>query len=229
MAVITSRKKQCANDISKVQEDDLTSDEDDHSLSEDDDDSVSTATTGHSEGGSDESRSTREEASSCRDVGSLVLNAHGSLDNLKHLARDIPDVQKMQYLSFHSKPKCGDILQSHSVTKKGKTWSVKFQQRWLDQFSWLSYSSILAGGICRYCTLFPEQPRRGGSQGAKPGVLVLSAYQKPYSKALGKDGILICHEKSAMHQRASELADLFKQNFKNPAKRIDSRLIFPIC
>ena len=28
-----------------------------------------------------------------------------------------------------------------------------------------------------------------------------------------------------MHQRALELADLFKQNFKNPAKRIDSRLM----
>ena len=62
----------------------------------------------------------------------------------------------------------------------------------------------------------------GGSQGAKPGVLVLSAYQKPYTKAVG---ILVSHEKSAMHQHAAEQADFFKQNFRNPAKRIDSRLM----
>ena len=30
---------------------------------------------------------------------------------------------------------------------------------------------------------------KGGSQGEHPGVLVLSSYQKPYTKALGKDGI----------------------------------------
>ena len=114
------------------------------------------------------------------------------------------------YNILHSTSK--DVLQSHSVTKKGKTWSVKFQQKWLDQFPWLSYSSVLAGGICRYCILFPEQLRRGGSQGAKPGVLVLSAYQKPYTKALGKDGILVSHEKSAMHQHAAEQADFFKKS-----------------
>ena len=55
----------------------------------------------------------------------------------------------------------------------------------MDQFPWLSYSSILDGGICKHCILFPEQPKRGGSQGAIPGVLVLAVYQSPYNKALG--------------------------------------------
>ena len=144
---------------------------------------------------------------------------------LRQLARVIPDDQRMQYLAFHYKPTALDILYSHSVTKRGKIWSVKFQHKWLEKFPWLSYSSVVAGGLCRYCTLFPEQPRRGDSQGAKPGVLVLFPYQKPYTKALGKDGILVCHEKSAMHQHAAEQADLFKHNFRNPDQRIDSRLI----
>ncbi len=47
----------------------------------------------------------------------------------------------------------------------------------------------------------------GGSQGGKPGVLVISAYQKPYTKALGKDGILVCHEQSLMHRHDTEKAD----------------------
>ena len=72
----------------------------------------------------------------------------------------------------------------------------------------------LQGGLCRYCILFPERPDRGGKQGANPGVLVLLPYQKPYTKALGKDGILICHEKSAMHCYAVEKADLYTQKFQ---------------
>ncbi|KAL5499681.1 hypothetical protein EMCRGX_G011138 [Ephydatia muelleri] len=82
----------------------------------------------------------------------------------------------------------GAALHSHPVTKGGKTWKVTFQHTWMDQFPWLSYSTILEGGICKLCILFPEQPKRGGSQGAIPGVLAV--YQSPHNKALGKDGIL---------------------------------------
>ena len=54
---------------------------------------------------------------------------------------------------------------------------------------------------------------------------MLSAYQKAYTKALGKDGILISHENSAMHQHAAKQADLFKQTFTNPSRRVDSQLL----
>ena len=54
---------------------------------------------------------------------------------------------------------------------------------------------------------------------------MLSAYQKPYTKALGKDGILVSHDKSTMHQHAAQQADLFEQNFRNPAKKIDFQLM----
>ena len=90
---------------------------------------------------------------------------------------------------------------------------------------WLSYSTILEGRICKHCILFPEQPKRGGSQGAIPGVLVLAVYQSPHNKALGIDGILVCHEKSLMHCHATNQANLFLLSVRNPDLRIDARLM----
>ena len=50
-------------------------------------------------------------------------------------------------------------------------------------------------------------------------------YQHPYSKALGKDGVLVSHSKSIMHVRATERVDLFLRNFCHSNERIDSRLL----
>ena len=110
------------------------------------------------------------------------------------------------------------------MTKLGKTWNISSQHKWLEQFRWLSYSAILSGGICKCCILFPEQPVRGSNLGTscRSGVLVLSPYQKPYSKALGKDGVLVCHEQTLMH---CQKADLFLRNFNNRGERIDARLM----
>ena len=63
--------------------------------------------------------------------------------------------------------------------------------------SMVSFSKVLKGWICRYWVSFPEQPNKGGCQGGKNGLLVLPAHQNPYTKALGKDGILICHVQRA--------------------------------
>ena len=132
----------------------------------------------------------------------------------------------MQYLIHHFRPGSSHTLHSHSVTQSGRTWNVSFQLHWLDQFPWLSYSSILSGGICRHCILFPEQPGRGEGlgHGSRSGVLVLTPYQSSYSKALGKSGVLVCHENTVMHQRATERADLFVRNYYHSNERIDSRL-----
>ena len=91
----------------------------------------------------------------------------------------------------------------------------------LDQFPWLSYSSFLSGGICRYCILFPEAPARGNwlGRGSPAGVFILSPYNSPYSKALGKDVILVCHDRAVMHCRAAVQADLFLQNYIDARKR----------
>ena len=85
---------------------------------------------------------------------------------------------------------------------------------------------MLAGGICRYCTLFPEPPGRGSSLGvgSRSGILVLLPYKKPHSKALGKDGVPVCYEQTSMHCGSAQKADHFLRNFNNPDEMIDSRI-----
>ena len=75
--------------------------------------------------------------------------------------------------------------------------------------------------------LFPEQPGRGDGlgQGNRSGLLVLTPYQRPYSKALGKDGVLVSHSNSIMHNQATERVDLFLRNTSHSMEKIDSRLL----
>ena len=160
------------------------------------------------------------------DLGTIVQEANGSWDRLRAVVSELPNEKRKQYLSNHSKPSSRDILHYHPVTKNGKTWNVSFQLRWLERFPWLSYSRVLSGGICRYCILFPEKPARGEGlgSGSRSGVLTLSPYQSPYSKALGKDGVLISHANAIMHHHSTQRADDFLRNILHPDKRIDSLL-----
>ena len=89
----------------------------------------------------------------------------------------------------------------------------------------MSYSGLLRGGICRCCILFTEGPKRRGSRGSLPGVFILSPYQYPYNKALGKEDILSSRAKNAVNVQAEERADLFRQNYRNPEARVDTRLL----
>ena len=161
------------------------------------------------------------------DLGVIIKEVNGSWDKLRSVVNKLLGHQKKHYLSNHSKPSPGHSLHSHPVTKNGKTWNVSFQLHWLEHFPWLSYSSVLSGGICRHCILFPEKPGRGDGLGcsSRSGVLILSPYQSSYSKALGKDGVLSRHENTDMHRRSTEKADFFLRNFSHLNERIDSRLL----
>ena len=159
------------------------------------------------------------------DIGTLVQQAGGSWETLKKLSRELSDKRRMQFLTKHCKPRPSQLLHRHKVTKNEKTWTVSFQRTWLDRFPWLSYSNFVKGGLCRYCIVFPDSPTRGGGQGASPGVLVLSAYKYSYAKALGKDGILVCHEQSQMHRNSEQLVDVFIQTERNPNARVDTQLL----
>lgn len=74
---------------------------------------------------------------------------------------------------------------------------------------------------------FSEQPSRGERfcHSGRSGVLVLSPYKGPYSKALGKDGVPVCHDSTVMHHHAAEKVDLFLHNYSNPSARVDSQLM----
>ena len=51
----------------------------------------------------------------------------------------------------------------------------RFQQKWLDQFSWLAYSDLLDGAFCLNCMLF------GGESGHNASKLVY-LYKSPFDK-----------------------------------------------
>ena len=137
------------------------------------------------------------------DLGFLVKVSSGSMPHLGKLAKELPDRKKMQFLHSHCKPSPSFRLRSHQVKKSKKSWTVRFQHSWLEKFPWLVYCKLLDGGICKFSILFPEQPGRGGARGAKPSVLALSPYHGPYTKALGKNGVLVRHAESDMHHGAA--------------------------
>ena len=84
------------------------------------------------------------------DLGTIIKAAGGSLGDLRRIVKDVCDVQRMQLLAHHSKPALMEPLHSHQVTKCGKTWSVTFQRKWLQQFPWLS--------VVQQCTLWWNLP-----------------------------------------------------------------------
>ena len=144
------------------------------------------------------------------DLGCLLVEVNGSWDKLQTTTQKLSDSKKYSYLSHPFKPSANDAFQSHPVTKSGKTWNVTFQLCWLEEFPWLSYTSVVTGGICRNCILFPEQPGKGegpGNNSHRSGLLVLYSYQKPYSKALDKTGVLVRHGNTLMHQRPTQDQD----------------------
>ena len=120
------------------------------------------------------------------DLGPLIQVAGGSWSKLKQLVKEIPNPQKMMYLTLHSKSAPSDTIHSHLVTKLGKSWNIYFQHKCLEQFPWLSYSSTSSGGLCRSCILFPEQLQKGGSLGAEPGVLVLYLFKNSIRRLLAR-------------------------------------------
>ena len=54
------------------------------------------------------------------DLGVVVHAAQNSLDRLRHISEEMPDAQRMQYLSSHFRPSPADVLHSHTVTKQGR-------------------------------------------------------------------------------------------------------------
>ena len=102
-----------------------------------------------------------DEAEGTIDLGAVIREANGSWDKLRSLVHHLSDEKKKQYLSFHLKPCQGDTLHSHPVTKKGKTWNVSLQLRWLQDFTWLSYSQLLSGVFVGIACCFQNNQEEG--------------------------------------------------------------------
>lgn len=107
---------------------------------------------------------------------------------------------------------------TYEVTKKGKRIPLTFQESWLKDYEWLSYSHSQGGGFCKYCVLFQAKLTKGVL-----GTLVKTPF-KNFNKAKGKDGILTLHDEYKYHHDAMVMGKAFLATYTNPEARIDTVL-----
>jgi hypothetical protein len=91
------------------------------------------------------------------------------------------------------------------------------QHYWLHTYSWLSYSSVLQGALCRYCVLFKRKWSAIDRAKNPLGQFVL----KPLSSLNKANEHIQAHEKTEYHVFSKEQAENFIINFENPNKAID--------
>lgn len=53
--------------------------------------------------------------------------------------------------------------------------NLKFQRHWIEQYSWLTYSDLLNGVLCKYCVVFARECAGKGNH-VKLGSLVLNSF-----------------------------------------------------
>ncbi|XP_014671927.1 PREDICTED: 52 kDa repressor of the inhibitor of the protein kinase-like [Priapulus caudatus] len=124
--------------------------------------------------------------------------------------------QKVKYIKDHSKPSKNSRLCTQTVnrTNQGRSYELAFQTQWLEQFAWLEYSSVLGGGICKYCVLFPPKNTK-----ICTGVLVSTPLTN-LKKATGKDGLLVRHSTFDYHKQAVSAGCELVHALNNPTQTI---------
>lgn len=65
--------------------------------------------------------------------------------------------------------------------------TLKFQSSWMNQFTWLSFSKLLNGGLCKFCVMFPQ------TDVFHQNTFVTQPFIA-YKKALGKSSALLKHQ-----------------------------------
>ncbi|XP_071477426.1 52 kDa repressor of the inhibitor of the protein kinase-like [Diadema antillarum] len=148
------------------------------------------------------SSTTRTEVPYHWDIGLLVSGQSSDSDRYHYLTHSYQ----------------GREFATYEVTKKGKRVPLTFQESWLKDYEWLSYSHSQGGGYCKYCVLFQAKLAKGVL-----GTLVKTPF-KNFSKAKGKDGILTLHDAYKYHHEAMVIGKAFLATYNNPEARIDTIL-----
>ena len=134
-------------------------------------------------------------------------------------SRVLTDAEKNQLITSTQANIAEGDLDRRYFTIEGarKRKQISFQQRWLQEYTWLRYESREShrGGWCLPCIFFLNQSER-----ASLGVFVKTPFVN-YNKS--KE---ICrkHAQTDYHSRAVTRAYHFRKNYSNPEQRIDSRL-----
>ena len=105
-----------------------------------------------------------------------------------------------------------ESTQTVTRKKEGRSYNLKFQESWLNDFKWLVYSPAAKGAYCKYCILFFG---KDNNERTKTGVLVSAPFTN-VRKATGKYGTLTCHEQLDSHKDAMMAGSEFKRCLNNP-------------
>lgn len=101
------------------------------------------------------------------------------------------------------------------VGKQQKVLKLKFQYKWLINFSWLAYSEVNNGAYCKYCVAFTKN--EAGVNNQKLGAFVLKKYDD-WKHALED---FKNHSNLEYHKKSLLDADNFLIMLKNPTRAID--------
>ena len=119
----------------------------------------------------------------------------------------LTDVQRYQFLQNPWRPPVGFEF-PYVVHKNQRRY---FNAQWLNRYSWLSFSNVLQGALCRVCVLFaPEFAGKGGHQRVEQFV------NKPCTNWKDFHELCSLHIHCKYHETAVELASNFEKMFRNP-------------
>lgn len=145
----------------------------------------------------------------------LSLYDVGNIVNGKVKLKDLSKYEKYCYLKHHSVPKRKDLI-TQEVVRRRKKKTLVFQLSWLKKFTWLAYSCVAGGGLCKFCVLFPPVSTIDGTLVTKPFTNL--------NKACGKSGKLQTHGNLGYHRTAATKAQGILSTINNPERTLLPRL-----
>jgi len=136
-----------------------------------------------------------------------------SRDFVDYIGGKISDEQRREIYSLDWMAKIGQTF----PTKPGG--KLRFQRHWIDQFSWLVYSTRSDGCFCKHCVAFAvEHVGKGGHR--KAGKLINVQFSDwKHALETFKD-----HAQKAYHKDACLKADNFQMVLRNKMEAISLRL-----
>ena len=126
---------------------------------------------------------------------------------------EIKEDEKIELMKKHFRPDQNFKF----PLRQYKSRNLRFVFSWLKDFPWLVYSKAKDGGYCLPCVLFARKP---DGRGCTFGVLVERPFTE-FRKALGKNGVLPCHQENSFHKSAVVAFDQRMQAEENPTQGID--------
>lgn len=129
----------------------------------------------------------------------IIVSSDKLLDIGKYVNNNISDLSVKEQLL--NNPWCPP--KDYKFPVSGKR-NLRFQRHWMDQYSWLTYSDLLNGVLCKYCVVFARECAGKGNH-VKLGYLVLNSFSK-WKNALE---IFQSHSINLYHKKCVEFAEHF--------------------